>query len=81
MAIILTNTKREDATISAKKICASVRNSKFILTNNQKVNVTISVGVAVVGENGIKPQEIIEYCDKCLYKAKEQGRNQVVSEV
>ena len=26
-----------------------------------------------------KPQELIENCDKCLYKAKENGRNQVVN--
>ena len=42
---------------------------------------TISVGVATVGINGNTPQEIIEYSDKCLYKAKESGRNQVVSEI
>ena len=50
------------------------------LANGEKVNVTISVGVATVGENGKKPQEMIEYADKCLYIAKENGRNQVVHE-
>ena len=81
MAIILTNTSKEEATITANKICLTVRNSKFILANNEKVNVTISLGVATVGENGKKPQEIIEYADKCLYIAKESGRNQVISSV
>ncbi|MBQ8634591.1 diguanylate cyclase [bacterium] len=81
MAVILTNTDKSDATLTANKICAAVRNNKFILANNEKVSVTISVGVATVGINGEKPQEIIEYSDKCLYKAKESGRNQVVSEV
>lgn len=80
MAVILTNTNKEEAIITANKICLAVRNNKFILTNSQKVNVTISVGVATVGDNGAKPQEIIEYADKCLYIAKENGRNQVVSE-
>ena len=81
MAIILTNTAKAEATITAEKICNAVRNNKFILVNGEKVNVTISVGVATVGDNGEKPQEIIEYSDKCLYFAKENGRNQVVSEV
>ena len=81
MAIILTNTKKEDAVITANKICNSVRNTAFVLANGEKVRVTISLGVASSGKNGVKPQEIIEYSDKCLYKAKEQGRNQVVSEV
>ncbi|MBR3604744.1 MAG: diguanylate cyclase [Candidatus Gastranaerophilales bacterium] len=80
MAIILTNTDKADATITANKVCLAVRNNKFTLANNEKVNVTISVGVSTVGINGEKPQEIIEFADKCLYIAKENGRNQVVSE-
>lgn len=79
MAIILTNTNKEEAIITANKICSAVRNNKFILANGEKVNVTISLGVATVEEDGEKPQEIIEYSDKCLYIAKENGRNQVVS--
>lgn len=81
MAIILTNTNKEEAVITANKVCLAVRNNKFTLANNEKVNVTISVGVATVGDNGENPQEIIEFSDKCLYVAKENGRNQVVSEV
>ena len=81
MTIILTNTNKKDAEITANKICQAVRNNKFTLANGEKVNVTISVGVATVGENGNTPQEIIEYSDKCLYKAKETGRNRVVAQV
>ena len=80
MSIILTNTNKNEAIITAEKICNAVRNNKFILANGEKVTVTISVGVATVGLNGEKPQELIEYSDKCLYKAKESGRNQVVYE-
>ena len=80
MAIILTNTDKDDAIITANKVCLAVRSNKFVLANNEKVNVTISVGVSTVGINGEKPQEIIEFADKCLYVAKENGRNQVVSE-
>ncbi len=79
MSIILTNTNKKEAEITANKICNAVRNNKFILANGEKVNVTISVGVATAGVDGDMPQEIIEYSDKCLYKAKESGRNQVVS--
>ena len=81
MSIVLTNTNKEEATITANKICQAVRNNKFILANNEKVNVTISVGVATAGINGEEVQEMIEYADKCLYKAKESGRNQVVTEI
>ncbi len=81
MAVILTHTNKQDAITTANKICLAVRNNKFILANGEKVNVTISVGVASVGADGETPQDLIAYSDKCLYKAKESGRNQVVFEV
>lgn len=81
MAIILTNTNKQDAATTANKVCEAIRSAKFTLANGEKVRVTISAGVATVGVNGEKPQAMIEYSDKCLYKAKESGRNQAVSEV
>lgn len=80
MAVILTNTALNDASIMANKICEAIRNNKFTLANGEKVNVTISVGVAQVALNK-KPQQIIEQADKCLYKAKETGRDKVVFEL
>ena len=77
MSVILTNTNKQEAIIVANKICSAVRNNKFTLANGEKVNVTISVGVASIGIDGNTPQEVIEYSDKCLYKAKESGRNRV----
>ncbi len=81
MSIILTNTDKKEAIVTANKICIAIRSHRFEVADGNKVNVTISVGVATVGKNGEVPQEIIEYSDKCLYKAKESGRNQVVYEV
>lgn len=81
MTIILNNTNKKEAVIAAQKICKTVRETPFILTNGKKVNVTISVGVATIGLNGLRPKDLIEYADKCLYKAKENGRNQVVYKV
>ena len=81
MSIILTNTAKKEAILTANKICNAVRNNEFTLADGRKTNVTISVGVATVDENGSTPQEMIAYSDKCLYKAKENGRNQVVYEI
>jgi len=81
MSIILLNTSKEEAVITANKICSAVREHEFNLLNNETVHVTISVGTATAGIDGVKVQELIEYSDKCLYKAKESGRNQVVSNI
>ncbi len=40
--------------------------------------ITISLGVAAFPENGDTEKMILERADEALYKAKEQGRNQVV---
>jgi diguanylate cyclase (GGDEF)-like protein len=41
--------------------------------------VTVSVGVAVAGADGIPVKRLVERADQALYKAKRQGRDRVVS--
>ena len=80
MAVILTNTDKEAATTVALKICEAVRQREFELATGDWTHVTISLGVATMPNNADSVQGLIEYADKCLYIAKENGRNQVVSE-
>lgn len=77
MAIILSNTDKDEAKITANKICKAVREKPFKLQNNEESTVTVSLGVSTYPKNGITPTELIEHADKCLYAAKENGRNQV----
>jgi len=42
-----------------------------------KLHVTVSIGVAEVGEKFDSPQAVIQAADRALYRAKEEGRNQV----
>lgn len=81
MTLILTNTKKEEAIMVANKICNAIRNNNFTLYNGEQVHVTASIGVATSGKDGLTPEELIAYSDKCLYIAKENGRNQVVSTI
>lgn len=39
--------------------------------------ITISVGVSAYPTNGVEIEEVIEYADKAMYRAKEAGKNQV----
>ncbi len=77
MAIILSNTKNDEAKTTAQKICEIVAQKSFKLSSDLEKNVTISLGVATYPKQGETPQEMIKYADECLYKAKENGRNQV----
>lgn len=81
MSVILTNTGKEEAALVAQKICEAVRNREFELATGDWTHVTISLGVATMPSDGDSTQGLIEYADKCLYIAKENGRNQVISSI
>ena len=77
MSIILPNSSKDEAIITAQKICQTIAEKPFKLANDKESNVTISLGVATFPEDGETPGEIISAADKRLYHAKENGRNQV----
>ncbi len=77
MTIILNNMNKELAVKTAQKICETIASKEYELTPELSVNITISLGVSTYPDNGKTPTELIDYADRCLYKAKENGRNQV----
>lgn len=77
MTIILNRANKEVGVMIAKKICETIASKKYELTPDLEVNITVSLGVSTFPQNGRTPTELIEHADKCLYKAKENGRNQV----
>lgn len=81
MSIILPNTDKNEAVITAQKICDAVAEIPLKLAGDKESIVTISLGVATFPEDGETPSEIIDHADKGLYYAKEHGRNQVGKEV
>ncbi|KTC82215.1 regulatory protein (GGDEF domain) [Legionella cherrii] len=65
---------------SSLKICNDLRlqfSRNYFTVNEQKVHVTISVGISSFNNNH-DINSIVIQADKALYKAKERGRNQVV---
>ena len=77
MTIILPNTDRDEAIITAQKLCQIIAEKPFKLVNDQESNVTISLGVSTYPQNGETPSSLIAHADERLYYAKENGRNQV----
>lgn len=72
---VLNNTKLEEGKVLAERIRKSIQQNDFADVNWQ---ITVSIGLV---ENilEITPLELVDLADKCLYKAKESGRNRVVS--
>ncbi|SDN26243.1 two-component system, cell cycle response regulator [Psychrobacillus sp. OK028] len=73
-AVILPNTDVAEGLIIAERIRADVEKSEFIY-KNERINFTISIGVSFY--NGDSEEELITKSDNALYKAKEEGRNQI----
>lgn len=77
-AIIFPETSINDA----RKICERIRNlveNHTFSIENKKVNITISggVGEALSSETLTKQQGLVNYVDKLLYDAKNDGKNQI----
>ena len=78
-AIILAQTDHEGASFLAEKIRSTVEKTLFTY-EQQEVKTSISCGITTYGRQAAEsPEELIARADDCLYKAKEGGRNRVVS--
>ena len=73
-SILLPHTGIEMANEIAERIRVAVADSKF-----PQLSVTASLGVSAISLGANEPQDMLEQADKCLYVAKRNGRNLVVS--
>lgn len=76
--IILPKTTREDALTIADRIRESIEKNE-IHYNHQVLKVTSSFGVAIKSASMKRFSELVNLGDELLYKAKNEGRNRVMS--
>lgn len=77
-AIILPETKMEQAVLLAEKIRAIVEDNTFDF-ESKKFKITVSIGVATTeGDPPATMDQLIQQSDARLYMAKNSGRNKVV---
>ena len=74
--VILGNTQQDGASFIAERIRREIQ--RKVVDTSKKIQVTASIGVAA-SDKVENPADTLEYADKALYKAKDLGRNQVVS--
>ncbi|MDQ8186469.1 diguanylate cyclase [Pelagicoccus sp. SDUM812002] len=78
--IVLPETQVEGALAFAENVRQVIESEPFAISSSQSIKVTMSFGAAGYREildGNVSPEEILGQADLCLYKAKEQGRNQV----
>lgn len=62
----------------AERIRKTIELYTFILLNGEKLNITVSIGVATYPDTTTDIQALIDQADAALYIAKRSGRNKVV---
>lgn len=77
-SILLPNTSLENSVANAERIRQSIEKLETRLDDDTSIKVTVSIGVAK-WIDGEKASQFLQRADQNLYKAKESGRNRVVS--
>jgi diguanylate cyclase (GGDEF)-like protein len=74
-AVIMPETSYNGAKILADRLRKKIAGTPFILPDNDKALITVSIGFASIPENARDRAELMEMADKALYFAKQHGRN------
>ena len=77
-AIVMPETDQKGAQAIAERIREAVRSETF-QTEMGPLKVTISLGIATFADDAKDKQGLVELADQCLYFAKRNGRNQVIT--
>ncbi len=78
LAVLLPRADMGQAAVTAERLRSIIEEQRFRGAQNRLVRVTVSLGVAQF-EPGDDPERLFRRADQRLYRAKEQGRNQVVA--
>lgn len=73
-AVILRETKLVDARVLAERVASRVRSLLIASSTGENLTVTVSIGVAEIAD-GEDEKTWFERTDRCLYAAKETGRD------
>jgi diguanylate cyclase (GGDEF)-like protein len=76
---LLSETELSGALTTAEKICDVIRGETFGAPGEPPVSLTVSIGVSSYPDHGDSFRSLVEAADQALYRAKEAGRDRVVS--
>ena len=75
--LILNNLSYAEQERAAENIRKSVAGKEFLLESGAGVNITVSIGLAASTQKK-DMKKLFRLADRCLYMAKDQGRNKVI---
>ena len=77
--LILPESAAEETYKRAEYLREEVKNMKVYFLDQLLPSITLSMGITTYPDHGIELNELIRVADIALYKAKEQGRDKVIS--
>jgi diguanylate cyclase (GGDEF)-like protein len=79
--VIASNTRLEAAEMLAARLREIVESHPFMLdaegSRNQEIRLTVSIGIAALGDGIDSGEKLVHAADAALYRAKQEGRNRV----
>jgi len=72
--VLLPDTGQEGAQDVAERIRHGVENLSVQLPQGEQLRCTISIGIAVLGHDNSRWEDLVSFADRALYRAKELGR-------
>lgn len=76
-SVILPDCPSEQALEVAERLRLAVETHRFTISNEIKINITISIGAATYPDNVTDLEDLVKHADTALYSAKRSGRNKV----
>lgn len=77
--VILPETSYEDTIKRAEALREEIKKLEMVFQGQILGIITMSMGVAAYPKNGARMDELLRVADTALYKAKQEGRDRVVS--
>ena len=74
-AVILPETKGQEAVVIAHRLRNRIQNLEITLNDGTLLKITVSVGIASFPDAGQDELTIMEFADKALYESKKKGKN------
>jgi len=75
--VLMPDTSQSKAQAVADRVRRCIGDTKFKVSQNLSIDITVSIGVALANQQGDSPDALLKRSDMALYRAKNLGRNRV----